>query len=140
MQRAAERDVHLLQPPADPEQRHAAFHTSLRHRQRDVVARNVVRFVAGMRLGIEAGRMHIGARAGQHNAVDDIQQRADIGDPGRRREHQRQRICNLRHRAKIAFPDHLHREPVFDAMRVSDHAHHRFFHRLGLPVSRSDYV
>ena len=40
---------------------------------------------AGMRLGAEAGRVDIGAGAGQHHAVDRVEQRADIGDLGRSR-------------------------------------------------------
>ena len=38
-----------------------------------------------MRIGVETRRMNVGAGAGQHDAVDRIQQRADIGDIGRSR-------------------------------------------------------
>ena len=130
MQRAAEGDVHLLQAPANAEQRHAAGDAGLGQRQRQVVARDIVRLVLRVRFGAEAGRMHIGAGAGQHHAVDHVQQRADIGDLGRRGKHQRQRAGDVGHGAKVALPDHLHGEAVFDAMRVSDHADHRSSHRI----------
>ena len=74
MQRAAEGDVHLLQAAADAEQRHAARDAGFRQRQRQLVALDVVGLVPGIRLGAEAGRMHIGARAGQHDAVDRVEQ------------------------------------------------------------------
>ena len=74
MQRAAEGDVHLLQAAADAEDRHAAGDAGLRQRQRDVVAVDIVGLVPLMRLGLEAGRMNIGAGAGQHHAVDDVEQ------------------------------------------------------------------
>ena len=143
MQRAAEGDVHFLQPTADAEQRHAAGDTGFGQRQRQVVALDIVRLVLGVRLGAEAGRMHIGARAGQHHAVDHVQQRADIGDFRRCGEHQRQRAGDVGDGAKVAFSDHLHGEAIFDAMRVSDHADHRSSHRLGFPVlsaEKSRYV
>ncbi len=66
MQRAAEGDVHLLQAAADAENRDTAGDTSLRQRQRDVVAMDVVGLVPFMRLGLEARRMDIGPRPGQH--------------------------------------------------------------------------
>ena len=74
MQRAAEGDVHLLQAAADAEDRHAAGDAGLDQRQRQRVARLVVGLVLGMRLGPEAGRMHVGARAGQQDAVDHVEQ------------------------------------------------------------------
>ena len=74
MQRTAEGDVHLLQAAADAENRHAAGDAGLRQRQRDVVAMDVVGLVPLMRLGLEARRMNIGARPGQHHAIDDVEQ------------------------------------------------------------------
>ena len=82
VQRAAEGDVHLLQAAADAEQRDAARDAGLRQRQRQTVALQVVGLVPGVRLGAEMRRVNIGAGAGQHHAVDRIQQRADIGDFG----------------------------------------------------------
>ena len=83
MQRAAERDVHFLQAAADAEHRYAARDAGFRQRQRDVVAMDVVGLVPLMRLGLEARRVNIGARAGQHHAIDRVEQGADIGDLGR---------------------------------------------------------
>ena len=74
MQRAAEGDVHFLQAAADAEDRHAAGDAGFRQRQRDVVAVDIVGLVPLMRLGLEARRMNIGARAGQHHPVDDVEQ------------------------------------------------------------------
>ena len=51
-------------------------------RQREVVAMDIVGFMPCVRLGLEPRRMNIGAGAGQHDAVDGIQQRPDIGDLG----------------------------------------------------------
>ena len=107
MQRAAEGDVHLLQAAADAEHRHAAGDAGFRQRQRDVVAVDVVGLVPLVRLGLETGRMHIGAGARQHDAVDGVEQRADIGDLGRSGKHQRQRAGNVGDGAKIALADHL---------------------------------
>ena len=81
MQRAAERDVHLLKAAADAEQRYAARDAGLDQRQRERVARLVIRLVA--RIGLRApkcARMHIGAGAGEQHAVDGVEQRVDIGD------------------------------------------------------------
>ena len=87
MQRAAEGDVHLLQAAADAEERHAARDAGFRSAPAPSSSRwMIVRFVPRMRLGAEAGRMNIGAGAGQHDAVDRVQQRADVGDVGRCRQ------------------------------------------------------
>ena len=103
MQRAAEGDVHLLKAAADAENRHAAGDAGLDQRQRHGIASLVVGFVLGMRLGAEAGRMNVCARARQQHAVDHLQQRADIGDVRRAGKHQRQRAGDFRHRAKVSF-------------------------------------
>ena len=137
MQRAAKGDVHLLQATANPEQRHAAGDAGLRYRQRDLVAMDVVGFVLGIRLGIEARGVNVGPRPGQHNAVDHVQQGADVGDLGRAGEHQRKRAGDVRHRAEIAFTDHLRRETIFKAMGVADHADHGPSHNLRLAQEES---
>ena len=95
MQRAAERDVHLLKAAADAEDRHAAGDADLDQRQRQGVAGLVVGLMRGMRLGPEAGRVHVGAGARQQDAVDHLEQRVDIRDFRRAREHQRQRAGDL---------------------------------------------
>ena len=125
MQRAAEGDVHLLQAAADAEQGYAARDTGLRQRQRQTVALQVVGFVAGVRFGAKMRRMDVGAGAGQHHAVDHVQQRADIGDFGAAGEHQRQRAGDFGDRAKIALSGHLRRKSILDAIGVCDHTDHR---------------
>ena len=134
MQRAAEGDVHLLQAAADAEDRHAAGDAGLRQRQRDVVAMDVVGLVPLMRLGLEARRMHIGPRAGQHDAIDDVEQRADVGNLGRAGKHQRQRPRHVGDRAQIALSDHLGLETIFDAIGVPDHTDHGPSHRKNSAV------
>ena len=82
MERAAERDIHLLQAAADAEQRHAALDAGLDQRQRHRVALLVVGLVRGTGLDAEIGRMDVGAAAGEQDAVDRAQQRIDVGDVG----------------------------------------------------------
>ena len=129
MQRAAEGDVHFLQAAADAEYRHAAGDAGFRQRQRDVVAMDIVGLVLLVRFGLEARRMDVGAGARQHDAVDGIEQGADIGDLGRSRKHQRQRARHVGHGTKIALSDHLGLETIFDAMGVPDHTDHGPSHR-----------
>ena len=47
------------------------------------------------------------------------QQRADIRDVRRAREHQRQRPGNLGHRAQVSLADAVNIEAVFDPMRIA---------------------
>ena len=108
-----------------PNSGYAARDAGLRQRQRQAVALQVVGFVAGVRLGAEMRRVNIGAGAGQHHAVDRIQQRADIGDFGAAGEHQRQRAGDFGHRAKISLAGHLRRKSILDAIGVCDHTDHR---------------
>ena len=129
VQRTAEGDVHLLQAAANAEDRHAPGDAGLRQRQRDVVAVDVVGLVPLMRLGLEARRVNIGPRPGQNHPVDDVEQRGDVGNLGRAREHQRQRPRHVGDRAQIALSDHLRLKPVFDAMGVRDHPDHGPPHR-----------
>ena len=65
-------------------------------RQRQRVAPLVVGLVLRMRLDAEAGGMDVGAPAGQQDAVDRVEQRADVGDVGAAGEHQRQRAGDVR--------------------------------------------
>ncbi len=135
MQRTAKRDVHFLQAPTDAKQRHAAGDAGLRQRQSDIVARVVIGLMPWIGLGAEAGRMDVGARAGQHDAIDHVQQRADVGNVRRAGKHQRQRTRDVGHRTKIALADHLGLEPVFNAVRIADHADHRSSHRAAFMLT-----
>ena len=140
MQRAAEGDIHLLETAADAEQRHAAGNAGLRYRQRDLVAMEIVGFVLDIGFGVEARGMDIGPRPRQHDAIDRIQERADIGNLGRTRKHQWQSTCDFGQRTEIAFTDHLRRETIFEAMGVADHADHGPFHYLCLAQERSSIL
>jgi hypothetical protein len=106
----------------------SAGHASDRERQRHLVAVDVVGLVPLARIDIETGRMDVGAGAGEHDPVDHIEQRADIGDVGRSRKHHRQAAGNLGHSAQIALADHLDLKSIFDAMGVPDHADDRLSH------------
>ncbi len=124
MQRAAEGDAHLLKAAADAEQRHAALDAGLDQGQRQVVAGMIVRLVPWVFFHAEPRRMHVGARAGEQDAVHDIEQCADIGDLRRAGEHQRQRAGDFRHGAQIALADPLRGEAALDLMGAADHADH----------------
>ena len=120
MQRAAERDAHLLKAAADAEHRHAALDAGLDQRQRQRITIVVVGLVPGMRFKPEAGGVYVRARAGEQDAVDRVEQRADIGDVRLSGEHQRQRIGDLGDRAQIALAHRLRGKAILD-----QHAHSR---------------
>ena len=86
--------------------------------RRDAVVGLVAR-VLGL---AETARMDIGARAGQHDAVDGIEQRADVGDLRRAGKHQRQRAGGFGDRAQIALADPLRGEFASRRMGAADHA------------------
>ncbi len=137
MQRTAIGDIHFLHAAADAEQRHAAHDADLDQRQGQRVARLVIRLVARIGILAEAARMHIGAAAGEQNAVDGVEQRADIGDLRRAGKDQRQRACDVRHRAQVALADALRGELALDQMRAADDADDRTFrHAAALPGGR----
>ena len=125
MQGTAEGDVHLLQSPADAEQRNAARHAGLDQRERHGIAIPVVGFVPCMRLNAKIGRMDIGTPAGQQDAVDRPQQGVDVGDIGRAGKHQGQRARDLGDRPHVALAHELHIVPVVDDTRVADDTDHR---------------
>jgi DNA polymerase I len=122
MQGAAEGDVHLLKAAADAEQRHAARDAGLDQSQRQRVAGMVVRLAARMRFMPEQARMHIGARAGEQDAVDRIKERADIGDLGRAGEDKGQGACRLGDRAQIALAHTLCGKLALHQMQAANHA------------------
>jgi hypothetical protein len=83
-----------------------------------------------MRFGPGVGWVNIGARAGQDDTVDRIEQGTDIGYLRRSRKHQRQCARHVDDGAKVALSDHLDWETIFDAMRIPDHTDHGPSHRL----------
>ncbi len=105
-----------------------------RQRERDLVAVDVGGLVPLAGIDAETGRMDVGAGAGEHDAVDHVEQRTDVGDIRRAREHQRQAAGDLGHGAQVPLADHLHLESIFDALGVPDHADDRLFHLL-VPTS-----
>src|SRR5262249_25970408 len=70
----------------------------------------------------EQAGMHIGARAGEENAVDDIKERADVGDLGRTGKHQRQRAGGLGDRAQITLAHPLRRILALHQVQAADQA------------------
>jgi len=91
---------------------------------------DVIRLVLLVRLGLEAGRMDIGASARPYDAVDGVGQRGELGGLRRSRKHQRQRTRHVGDSAKVAFSDHLGCETIFDAMGIPDHTDHGPSHLL----------
>ncbi len=132
MQRRAERDAHLLKAAADAEQRHAARNAALNQAKCQRVAVVVVGLVARIGLGAETGRMYIGARPGEQNAVDNIEQCVGVGDLRGAGKHQRQGAGDFGHSAQNAFADPLRGKPVLDAVRAADNADNGLFGLFGL--------
>ena len=137
VQRAPERDVHLLEAAADAEDRHAAGDAGLDERQRQGVAILVVGLVLGCRIDVEAGGMDIGSRARQHDAVDGRQKIVQVGERGTAGEHHGQGLRDFRHRPKIALSDELRHEPLLDEIAVADHPDDGSPHCIGLVCRRS---
>ena len=78
VQRAAHRDVQFLEAAADRQQRHAARHGGADQRQGGAVARRVLPGALGMRRAVIIAGMHVGAAAGQDDAVQPLQQGFDV--------------------------------------------------------------
>ena len=90
MQRAAERDVHLLKTAADAEQRHAARDAGLDQRQRQRIAAVVVRLAARVLFVRRSGSGWTLARAPVSRMPSTVSRSdADIGDLRRAGKHQR---------------------------------------------------
>ena len=93
-----------------------------------------------VRLGLEAARVDVGACARQHDAVDGVQQGADLGDVRTASKHQGQRTGDLGDRPQVSLADHLHGKPVLDTVRIPDHPDHWPSHRLAPHFSRGSFV
>jgi hypothetical protein len=65
--------------------------------------------------------MNVGAPARQHDAVYDVEQRCNIRDLGRPREHHGQGIGDIRHSAKVPFPDPLYGGVIARGISGPDH-------------------
>src|SRR5262249_35171009 len=126
MQRAAIGDVYLLDAPADAEQRHTARNAGLDQGQRQRIASLIVGLAARVRLLAEQTRMHIGACAGEQDAVDAVEERRDVGNLRRAGEHQRQCAGSLGDRTQVALADALRRELALHEMQAADHADNGF--------------
>ena len=87
VQTAAHGHVDFLVAPADAQQRHALLHAGLDERQREVVALGVEgQAGVGHGFGKVAG-VDVGGRAGQHHAIDQWQQRRNLGGLHQRKQH-----------------------------------------------------
>ena len=73
--------------------------------------------------------MDVGARAGQQDAVDHVEQRADVGDVRLAGKHQRHGAGDFGDRAQVSLADHLRREAILDEVDVPDHPDHWLAHR-----------
>jgi hypothetical protein len=91
---------------------------------------DVVGLVLLAGVDVEARRMDVGARAGQHNAVDHVKQRTDVGDFGDGGKHHRDGAGDFRYRTQVALADRLDREAIFNAMRIADDTDDRPSHMV----------
>ena len=114
--------------------------TGLGHGQRHLIAFPIVGFVVAMRFDIEKGRMNVGARAGEQDSVNGIDQRSDIGDVGCSGEHQGQGAGNFRHGQEILLPRHLGHVVITNEIPGADDADAGFRHHgyWFLPVAPAD--
>src|SRR5215472_15551659 len=71
--------------------------------------------------------MHIGARAGEQNAVDGIKERADVGDLRRAGENEGQGTGGLGDRAQIALTYTLGGKFTLHQVQASNHSDDWFF-------------
>ena len=101
-ERAAERDVQLLEAAADRKERHAALERKRDQRERRRVAIKIVRLVPLRRLLSVARRMHVRARAGQEHAVDAREHRLKVERIAKARQEQR-RAAGQRDGAQVGL-------------------------------------
>ena len=79
VQRAAQRHVQFLEAAADRQHRHAARHRRTDQRQGGAVARHVLPGAFGVRRAVIVAGMHVGAAAGEYDAVQPFEQGLDVG-------------------------------------------------------------
>ena len=77
-ERAAERDVQLLEAAADGEEGHAALERQRNEAEDGVVAGEIVGLVALGGGDAVALRVHVGARAGEEHAVDAVEHGVEV--------------------------------------------------------------
>jgi glutamine synthetase len=113
VQRAAQGDVDFLKAAAHAEHRHAAPDRTARQRQGHLVARRVGRRVRVAQRGAVAGRVDVAGRAGQEQAVQQIEHAVRVGGVGegaarpvdQRRHDERQRAGAGGDRVEIFVAD-----------------------------------
>jgi hypothetical protein len=123
MQRAAHRDVHLLEPAAHAKYRHSARHRTRDQRQRGRVAMWIMQCSFDARGSRVPGGLHVRRAAREENTVD---AREDFRDVQRRLEHgdqQRQTIGGLDHSRNVLLADRVKRMRA-DHASIGGNANH----------------
>ena len=90
VQGAAKGHVHLLETPADAEYRHAGIHRCAQQRQGQMIACRIMRRARRAGRALIVLRFDVGRRAGEHQAIDVLQQAGNVDQLRHRRNRQRQ--------------------------------------------------
>src|SRR4051812_40307175 len=106
-ERAAERNVELLVASADAEERDAALDHRLDHAERQSIAMVVVRLIIGARLAAVMGRMHIRDRPSHDDAVEVVEEGAEVHGPGDCRNHYGEAAGHLRNGAGVLVAERM---------------------------------
>ena len=126
VQRAAESDVHLLDPPADSEHRHLRRDAGPHHRQRGRVALGVDRFVVGERRAVVVVGLDVRTSTGEHQSVDALDEGLDLEPLAERRQHHRHAAGEPLDRVDVLRPGTVDEmAPVLELHHARGHAHER---------------
>ena len=141
VQRAAEGDVQLLDAAADGEQRHAARHGAADQRQGGGVARRVGEVVLARGRAAVVRGVDVGRAAGDHDAVQSVEQRVRVEPIGQGRDQDRQRPGADHHRVDILGADRVEVELVarLQAGGDTDEREHGFAGHGSFPQGRSTH-
>ena len=118
MQRAAERDIQLLDAAADRQHRHVAPHRLADQRQCRRVAVRIVQRALHARRAAVMVRLDIRRAAGQQQTVEPVKQRAAIGLRADRRDQHRQAAGDLDDGLGILIGDGV--KPALVDLRTQD--------------------
>ncbi len=115
VQRAAKRDVQLLQPATDREQRHRPIECPADQRQRGRIARRIARIVVPDRSPAVVMRLDVGRAAGDQQPVELVQKAIDVEARTERRDQQRQTARTVDHAVDVLGADLMEAEALADA-------------------------
>ena len=106
-QRAAERHVHLLEPPAHREHRHPGRDRLRNHRQRGRVARRIVQCPGSALRALVVVRLDVGGASRQQQPVEALEQQREIEVRSQRRDDHGYRVRGLAHRFDVLLAHHV---------------------------------